>query len=348
MFFASDNAAPVAPEILSAIARASDGYALGYGNDDLTRAVEARIRALFEAPEARVFLVGTGTAANSIALGCLCPPWGQVWCHEEAHIERDECNAPEFYMGGAKLSLLAGRAGKIGAETLRAALEAAQPGVVHSAQPGALSLSQATEAGTIYTVPEIAALAALARAAGLPVHMDGTRFSNALARAGAAPAEMSWKAGVDILCLGATKCGAMAAEAVVIFDPAKAWEFELRRKRGGHLFSKMRFVSAQMLAWLEDGLWLRLAGQANTMADGLAAGLARAGVAIVQPVDANIVFARITLGQHKALQAAGAKYYVWPKGVSLDRPDDTPLGIRLVCSFSTTEEDVDRFCAALG
>ncbi|MDT8343952.1 MAG: beta-eliminating lyase-related protein [Thermohalobaculum sp.] len=347
MFFASDNASGIAPELLAALSRAAAGYAMPYGNDDLTRAVEARIREVFEAPEARVYLVGTGTAANALALGCLCPPWSRVYCHRGAHIENDECNAPEFYMGGAKLTLLDGAQAKIGAGALAAALDAAQPGVVHAAQPGALSITQATELGAVYTAAEIAALAALAHDAGLPVHMDGTRFSNALARTNASPADMTWRAGVDVLSLGATKCGAMAAEAVVLFDPARAWEFELRRKRGGHLFSKMRFVAAQMLAWLEDGLWLRLAGHANAMADRLATGLAAVGATVLNPIDANMIFARITLAQHQRLQAAGARYYLWPKAQVPAGGDDAPVEIRLVTSFATTPEDVDHFLDAL-
>ncbi|MCL5777751.1 beta-eliminating lyase-related protein [Limibaculum sp. FT325] len=347
MFFASDNASGIAPDLLAAMGAAAGGYAMPYGNDDLTRAVEARVREVFEAPEARVYLVATGTAANALALGCLCPPWGRVWCHEAAHIEQDECNAPEFYMGGAKLSLIRGAEAKIGADALAAALDAAQPGVVHSAQPGALSITQATELGATYTAAEIAALCDLAKGAGIPVHMDGTRFSNAVARMNARPADLTWRAGVDVLCLGATKCGAMAAEAVILFDPARAWEFELRRKRGGHLFSKMRFVAAQMLAWLEDGLWLRLAGHANAMADRLAAGLAAAGAGVLNPIDANMIFARITLAQHRRLQAAGARYYLWPKAQVPEGGGDAPVEIRLVTSFATTPEDVDRFLDAL-
>ena len=347
MFFASDNASGVAPELLEALGKAAGGYAMPYGNDDLTHAVEARIREVFEAPGARVYLVGTGTAANALALGCLCPPWGRIYCHDAAHIEQDECNAPEFFTGGAKLGLIGGRDAKIGAGALGAALAASQPGVVHSAQPAALSVTQATELGATYRPDEIAALAALAHGAGLPVHMDGTRFSNAVARLGVSPAGMSWRAGVDVLCLGATKCGAMAAEAVILFDPARAWEFELRRKRGGHLYAKMRFVAAQMLAWLEGGLWLRLAGHANAMADRLAAGLGQAGAAVLNPVDANMVFARITLGQHRRLQAAGARYYLWPKAQLPEGGDAAPVEIRLVTSFATTEKDVDRFLEVL-
>lgn len=347
MIFTSDNAVGVAPQIWAAMQAADPGAVPSYGNDDLTLAVQDRIRALFEAPEARVYLVGTGTAANALALGCLCPPWGTVLCHDQAHIERDECGAPEFYTGGAKLGLIGGAAAKIEPNLLAEAVRLGQGAPVHSVQLGALSLSQATEYGAVYSAAEIAALAAIARGAGMGVHLDGTRFANALARTGASPAEMSWRAGVDILCLGATKCGAMGAEAVVIFDPARAWEFELRRKRGGHLFSKMRFVAAQMAAWLDDGLWLRLAGQANAMADRLVAGLRGAGVPVLNAVEANMIFAELTLGQHRRLTAAGARYYDWPGGQDDQGPDAAPYRIRLVTSWATTPGQVDAFLGQL-
>ena len=202
--------------------------------------------------------------------------------------------------------------------------------------------------GAVYTPGEIAVLTGLARAHEIPVHMDGARFANAVARLGCSPAEASWKAGVDILCLGATKNGAMAAEAVVIFDPDRAWEFELRRKRGGHLFSKMRFVAAQMEAYLEGGLWLEMAGHANAMADRLAAGLRQApGCRVLNPVEANLIFAEMPLGTHRRLQAAGARYYPSAGGQDENGPDDAPLKVRLVCSFQTEEAEVDRFVALL-
>jgi threonine aldolase len=215
---------------------------------------------------------------------------------------------------------------------------------VHQVQRGALSVTQATELGAVYAPETIARLADAAHAAGLPVHMDGTRFANACARLGASPAELSWKAGVDALCLGATKNGAFAAEAVILFDQSRAWEFELRRKRGGHLFSKMRFLAAQMEAYLADDLWLRLAGQANAMADRLAAGItALPGCRLRHPVDANMIFPELPVRAHKALQAAGARYYPWPDDQSFDGPEDNPAGCRLVCSWSTTEANVDQF-----
>lgn len=346
MIFTSDNAAGAAPEILDALVAAEAGYAMPYGNDPVTARAQGLVREVFEAPNAAVHFVATGTAANALALACLCPPWATIFCHRGSHIEEDECCAPEFFTGGAKLTLLGGEDAKIGEAELRAAIARTAPHGVHNAQAGALSLTQATEAGAAYTLDEVRRLAGVARAAGLPVHMDGTRLANALARQGVGPAEMTWKAGVDALSLGATKNGVMAAEAVVLFDPERSWEFELRRKRGGHLFSKMRFVSAQIEAYLSDGLWLRLAAHANAMADRLAAGLAEPGARLLNAVGANILFAEITLAQHRRLQAAGARYYATtpfdPAGA-----EDQPIRVRLVASFRTTEADVDAFLAAL-
>ena len=347
MIFTSDNASGAAPEVLAALVEAEAGYAMPYGNDPLTARAQNRVREVFEAPDAAVYFVATGTAANALALACLCPPWATIYCHKGAHIEEDECAAPEFYTGGAKLTLLDGDDAKMTPEGLATALKGAAPVGVHNVQRGALSLTQATEAGAAYTLDEIRTLAGIARNAGLPVHMDGTRLANALARQNAAPAEMTWKAGVDILCLGATKNGAMAGEAVVLFDPERAWEFELRRKRGGHLFSKMRLLSAQMDAYLTDDLWLRLAGHSNAMADKLAAGIeATPGARVTNTIGANMLFPEITLDQHRRLTDAGAAYYT----VSDFDPDgagDQVIRIRLVASFRTTEEDVETFLRAL-
>jgi threonine aldolase len=217
MFFTSDNAAGVHPAILAAVGRAGEGPAMAYGSDPLTAAAEARIREVFEAPEARAYLVATGTAANSLALACICPPWATVYAHEVSHIENDECGGPEFFTGGAKLTLLGGPEAKIDPAALAHRLRFAAPYGVHNVQNGALSVTQATERGAVYSLAEVKALAAMAKAGGMRVHMDGTRFANAVARLGCTPAEASWKAGVDVLCLGATKNGAMAAEAVILF-----------------------------------------------------------------------------------------------------------------------------------
>jgi len=349
MIFTSDNAVGAAPEILAALGDALGGAVPAYGNDPLTEAAEARVRAVFEAPEARVYLVSTGTAANALALGCLSPPWGAVFTSKDAHIEVDECGAPVFFTGGSTLSLVDGAHAKIAPEALGRAVAARPAGDVHSHQNAAVSITQATELGAAYSAEEIAALAALAHDAGMRLHIDGARFANAVARAGCTPAEMSWKAGVDVLCLGATKNGALAAEAVILFDPGLAWEFELRRKRAGHLFSKMRVLSAQIDAYLADGLWLRLASHANAMADRLAAALeADPRARVTSPVGANMVFAEITYAQHRALQAAGARYYPWPRAQALNGPDHATLGIRMVCSFLTAEAEIDGFAAVLG
>ena len=344
MNFTSDNAAGVHPAILEAVSRAAPGMAPSYGNDELTLEVEAQIRKVFEAPKARAYLVATGTAANSLSLACLCPPWSAIYTHEVAHVEEDEAGAPEFFTGGAKLTLLGGPDAKIDPQALKAKLAGAAPRGVHNVQKGALSLTQATELGAVYTPDEIRTLCDIAHAEDVPVQMDGSRFANALAHLGCSPAEASWKAGVDILCLGATKNGAMAAEAVIIFDPEKAWEFELRRKRGGHLFSKMRFVAAQFGAYLEGGLWLRMAGHANAMAARLASGLETVeGVTITSPVEANMIFADIPMSLHRRITAAGARYFPSVKPPAADAPDDALFPARLVCSFQTTEGEVDRF-----
>lgn len=341
MFFASDNTAPVPAAILDALARANTGYAMGYGNDPLTAAVQARIRDMLEAPEAAVHLVATGTAANSLALSLVCPPWGAVFCEADAHIERDECAAPEFFTGGAKLVGVAGDHGRITPAALAAALERTGNGGVHGVQRGALSLTNVTEAGTVYSPAEIAALTAIAHAKDLPCHLDGARFANALVATGATPAEMTWKAGIDLLSLGGTKNGLMGAEAVVVFDPAKDWELQLRRKRAGHLASKMRYIAAQFDGWLEGELWRDLAQQANAMAARLSAGLAAIpGITLIHPAPANMMFVEWPAGTHARLKAAGAVYYEWtaPEGRE---------AARLVCSWSTTEADVDQFLSAL-
>lgn len=346
MYFASDNSSPVPQQVLDAIAEANAGYAMPYGADALMDRVRGRLRDIFEAPEAAVYLVATGTAANALALACHCPPWAAVYCHRVAHIEEDECNAPEFYTGGAKLVLLDGQDAKIAPQTLQHTLDSAAPVGVHNVQKGMLSLTNTTEAGTVYAPQEVAALSAIARAHGLPVHMDGARFANALVAAGCTPAEMTWKAGVDVLSFGGTKNGLMGVEAVIFFDPAKAWEFELRRKRGGHLFSKHRYLSAQMDAYLQDDLWLQLAGRANDAAQQLAQGIAALpGGRLLHPCDANMVFAEWPRAGHRAAHDGGAAYYFWPGDASLDGAPDAPLSARLVCSWSTRPEDVQRLLA---
>lgn len=341
MFFASDNTSGVPAEVMAALACANEGYARGYGGDALMAELRARLRSVFEAPDAEVHLVATGTAANALAIASHCPPWGAVFCHRHSHIAEDECGAPEFYAGGAKLVLVDGAHGRITSDALTEALATTGASGVHGVQRGLLSLTNVTEAGTVYTPAEIAALTAVAKAHGLPCHLDGARFANALVATGATPAEMTWKAGIDVLSFGGTKNGLLGVEAVVFFDPAKAWEFELRRKRGGHLFSKHRYLSAQMLAYLEDGLWLRLARQANDMGARLSAGLLTVpGVALTHPAQANMIFANWPQGIHDRLRAAGAVYY------DLRPLPDGRETARLVASWCTTAEDVDGFLSA--
>jgi threonine aldolase len=342
--FASDNTAGVAPAILAAIARVNDGHVPSYGDDEVTARVKRRLADLFE-HEVAVFLVPTGTAANALALAQFMPPWGAVLCHVESHIATDECGATEFYGGGVKLVTLPGVGCKIAPATLQAALERGPWGGPHHVSAAALSLSQATEAGTIYRASEIRQLAEIAHAHAVAVHVDGARFANALVRTNATPAELTWRAGVDVLSFGATKGGALAAEAVIFFDPARASGMPERRKRGGHLLSKHRFLAAQLDAYLADDLWLDLARHANRMADRLAEGLSAAGIKPVWPVEANEVFVPLSADADRRLKGAGALYHPWYLGslpAGLVIPPDLTL-MRLVTSFSTTEAEVDQF-----
>jgi len=332
--FSSDNVAGIAPEILAALAAANAGTEQSYGADAVSARVERRLAEIFE-HEVAVFPVATGTAANALALATLVPPWGVVYCHEEAHVAVDECGAPEFYAAGARIAGIAAPHGKIGAAHLAALLPGGQ-GVVHHMQPAAISLTQASEAGTVYRAHEIAAIAELARRHGLGLHVDGARFANALVHLGCAAADITWRAGIDVLSFGATKNGAAAAEAVIFFDPAKAADFAFRRKRGGHLFSKMRFLSAQLDAYLENDLWLRNARHANAMATRLANGLQQIpGVHLRHPVEANELFVEMPNSLIETLFARGFQFYRW------DGLDSNC--VRLVTAFNTAADDVDVF-----
>jgi threonine aldolase len=340
MNFASDNTAGVAPAILDALAEANRGYARGYGNDDWTQSLERRMAEIFECDVA-VFLVPTGTAANALALAQVSPPWGVVFCHAESHIVTDECGAPEFFGNGLKLVGLPGDGAKIAPETLASALGGYGGHSPHQMVPAALSMTQASEAGTIYRSGEIAALAEVAHGRGLAVHMDGARFANALVRLNVCPAELTWRSGVDVLSFGATKGGALAAEAVVVFDPARAAFMGERRKRAGHLLSKHRFIAAQFLAYLANDRWLTLARHANAMADKLAEMLTAVGLKPVWPVEANLIFLVLPRALDAKLQAAGAHYYV-RSSESLDVGAENVL-VRLVTSFATEDSDIERF-----
>ena len=344
MKFASDNGAGVAPEILDAIVASSRVNAPAYGSDEYTARAQALLSETFET-EVAAFLVATGTAANALALSALVQPWDAIFCHEEAHIHDDECGAPELFTAGAKLVGIVGEGGKITPEGLRETLERFPRGLVKSAQPGALSLSQATEAGTVYSVDEVSELSSIAHRNGIGVHMDGARFANALVAAKATPADMTWRAGVDILTLGATKNGALACEAVVFFDAARAANFAFQRKRGGQTLSKGRFLGAQMEAYLADGLWLRLAERANASARRLARDLAATpGVRLAWPTDANEVFVVAPKAMIDRWRAAGASFHEWSTRVIA--PERAPRKgetlVRLVTSFETASSEIDR------
>jgi threonine aldolase len=344
MFFASDNSGPVPQAVLDVMAEANAGHMMGYGADPLMDEVRLRIRDLFEAPEAAVYLAATGTAANALALATLIEPFDTVFCTPMAHIEEDECNAPEFYTGGAKLTLVEG-ADRMTPDALTRAIESQGNRGVHGPRRGAVSITQVTEMGNVYTLPELKALCDVSKSFGLPVHLDGARFANAAVSLGCSPAEMTWKLGVDVAVFGGTKNGLMGVEAVVFFDPTKAWEFELRRKRGGHLFSKHRYLSAQMAAYLRDDLWRDLAQRANHKAAHLHDGIRkRNDVQIVNDVTANMIFFNAPRALHQTLQAAGAKYHV---SGGLDGDADALLRGRLVCDWSIPDAEIDRFVSLL-
>jgi threonine aldolase len=333
-YFKSDNTAAVSREILQAISDVNQGAAVAYGADGWSQRLDAVFGGFFE-KDVRVFAVSSGTAANSLSLATLCPPWGTVLTHAEAHIERDECGAPEFFTGGAKLSLVAGAGAKIAAADLATRLDWFEPHV-HGVQPRVLSITQATERGAIYTTAEIAALAKIAHERQMRVHMDGARFANALVAQKVSAAELTWKSGVDVLSFGVIKNGGMNAEAVVFFDPTLVADFEFRRKRAGQLFCKGRYAAVQLLTYLESGIWQRNAERANRLAARIAAA---APQWLSEPMATNQVFMKLGQERVDALMARGFGFYPWGPAGSGE--------CRFVCSWDTPEEDVDALCAAL-
>ena len=335
MRFYSDNTATACPEILAAISEANQGLAVAYGDDQWTQRLDAVLGGFFGA-EVRAFAVATGTAANSLSLATLCPPYGGIYGHEQAHIATDECGAPGFFTGGAQLALVRGEHGKLLPGPFAAALSARAVDV-HSVQPAALSLTQATELGTVYRREEIAELCRLAHGRGLKVHMDGARFANALAFLDCHPADITWRAGVDVLSFGATKNGALAAEAVVFFDSDLVRDFELRRKRAGHLLSKSRYVAAQLLAYVESAVWKRNAQRTNRLAQDIGRA---AGASLLHPVEANEVFVKLGVQRRQGLRAAGFEFYDWGA--------ESAGEARFVVSWDQPEADVPALCAALG
>ena len=334
--YRSDNTGRAAPEILDALMRANHGTALGYGGDDYTAALQRHFSELFETA-VRVFPVATGTAANALALASLGPSWGNVYCSEVAHINTAEANAAGFFGGGLKLVPVAGSHGKIGADALAETLAGIAPGQIHRGQPTGVSLTQATDLGAVYSLDEIRAVAEVAKARGLKLHMDGARFANATARLGCSPAEPTWRSGIDIMSFGATKNGGALCDAIVVFTPEIAEIVAVQLRRAGQVWSKMRFASAQLIAYVENGLWLDMARASNAIAARIATGLRDlAGVRLLAPVEANEIFLELPSTTMDALETDGFQFYRRSRSLA-----------RFVCRFDTTEAEADALVAAL-
>lgn len=339
MDFSSDTSAPAHPAVIDALTRVNSGMEGSYGNDNVTARVRKLLSQTFETDDFDMWMCASGTASNALALALLCPPTGSILCHEEAHIERDERGAPEFFTGGGKLALLKGDAARIDEQALRKALASIQRDFVHETPAHALSLTNLTECGTAYPAEQIKHYAALAHEAGLAVHLDGARFGNALASTDATSAQMSWQAGVDILTFGLTKTGAIGCEIILIFGDmrAKFAELKARAKRSGHMPPKMRYLAAQAEAMLTGDLWLTLAKTANARAQRLANALsAQPDVSLRYPVDGNEVFIALPDALADKLQKAGAKFYPWPGDC-----------YRFVCTWSTTDAEMDALIEAI-
>lgn len=333
--FASDNWAGICPEALRALERANAGHASAYGNDAWTQEAADLIRAVFET-RCEVFFVFNGTAANSLALASLCQSYHSIICHEIAHVETDECGAPEFFSNGTKILTIPGEQGKMTPEGIERVVKRRSD--IHYPKPRAVSLTQSTEVGTVYSPAELKAIQAVAKTLNLRVHMDGARFANAAASFGGKPKAITWQAGVDILCFGGSKNGIGVGDAVVFFDPALAAEFDYRCKQAGQLASKMRFLSAPWVGLLKDGAWLRHAAHANALAARLAAALRQiAEVNVMFPCQANAVFVELPAAVINGLWKRGWFFYNF-----IGRG-----GCRLMCAWDTTEADVDAFVADL-
>jgi threonine aldolase len=329
--FRSDNCGRAAPEMIEALIRANQGCAIGYGADALTTELNQKLSDVFET-KVRVFPIPTGTGANALALAATGSPFGAVYCSPEAHINTSECNAVGFFGGGLKVSPIEGIYGKVCPESLEKNLATAGFGQAHKSQPVAVNLVQATDLGVVYTLDEIRSISDIAHSKGLTVHMDGARFANALAYLGCSPAEMTWKAGVDILSLGVTKNGGLLSDAIVVFNPEIAENIGFHLRRGGMIWSKMRFASAQILAYVENDLWLKLARQSNAAAQRLAIGIhSTPGARLIAPVEANELFVEMSANALDHLARDGVLYY--RRGPQL---------ARFVCRWDTTEDEVDQ------
>lgn len=348
MNFASDNWAGAHPAIAKRLAQESSAYAPAYGNSDLDKRIERKFSEVFER-DVTVFFVATGTAANALALATINRPGGVTFCHREAHMFEDECGAPEFFAQGSRLAPIDGTYGKIDPENLHAEIQRFPLDFVHAGQPMAISITQATEIGTVYELSEIDRISQIARKFDLPLHMDGARFANAVSYLNTTPAEMSWRSGVDILSFGGTKNGCWCAEALIFMHREHAQDFPYIRKRSGHLFSKTRFIASQFDAYLEDGRWLELAKHANKMANLLSQGIAASSKArLAWQCQSNEVFCITSKNLADFLQSKGAVFHRWnfPHSYS-GRRDETEILLRLVTSFATEQGDIDQFLSLL-
>ncbi|HEX2782397.1 MAG TPA: beta-eliminating lyase-related protein [Ilumatobacteraceae bacterium] len=328
--FRSDNAAGVAPEIMASITAANIGSALAYGADDWTARLRNTVRAVFEHPDAEVFPVVSGTAANSLALAAMCPPWGAVVCHDTAHILQNECGATSMFGGGAVIRGVAGASYRIDPAALAQAFEATRWGDPHHSQPSVLSLTVPSDYGTLSNPQQITELTSAARSRGLSAHLDGARIANALAVLECSPADLTWRAGIDAVSLGAMKNGALSTDAIVCFDPAIAEQLVYRTKRAGHVASKMRFQSVQLITYLTDDLWLRLARSSNATMTRLALGLSKLGIEQLNEPDVNMLFIRVDPAVADRMADSGLLFYRMAADI-----------VRLVTSFQTTDDEVD-------
>lgn len=334
MLFGSDNVSGVCPEVMDAILSVNCGTASSYGNDSVTETMKETFNEFFETPVA-AFPVFTGTTANALSVAALCPSWGAVFCHTSSHLAVDECGAPEFYTGGAKLVTVPGQHARIDVEALKEAISSLHVGNPHEVQPAVVSITQINEAGETYSLDQIREIAEIAHESGLYLHIDGSRFANACVALGCSPAEMTWQCGADAMSFGASKNGAMCAEAVVFFQPELAQGFMYRHKRGGHLIAKMRFISIQLEAYMTNQVWRRNALQANAMAKRLSRGLKLVrGIELVHRTEGNLVFVAFSEEVRQRLKLNGFGAYT-----------AQPVA-RLAASFDTTEEEVDAFVAA--
>lgn len=349
MYFGSDNQTGASDKVFAALQQANDGISTPYGDDEWTYKAKQQLQDAFD-HEADIYFVSTGTAANSLALSSMVNPWDSILCHGQAHIINDELTAPEFFTGGARLIGLAANQPKLPLNAISECLAQGSAHPPHNAVPKALSLTQVTESGQVYSLEELSALTSIAHQHGLNVHMDGARFTNALVALNCSPAEMSWKAGIDVLSLGATKNGALCAEAVIFFNKPLAKQFVAQRKRAGHLISKGRWLGAQFVGWLEDDHWLTLAKQANQMAALLQQAFdTHPDYQVIWPVPANELFVIMDNDNKERLRAKGVIFYEWPaKFLPSDLAiDDSQSVVRLVTSFKTTTDDLNSFIELL-